>query len=105
MRAVAKALREEDAKKNTNKRVGMLLGVDEGTVRRWLLNGSNRRAPDTSKPDARVKVPPQAHAVIADRVKALLPLLGSGHGFQFLLSSALGKRDAAFRSQPSKRLG
>ena len=58
----AKALRKEDAKKNTQKRVGMLLGVDQRTVSLWFTKPTTNTSagigskPKPSQPDARVKV-------------------------------------------------
>ena len=42
MKAVAIRLREEDAKKNTQKRIGELLGVSRECVAKWLRDGGNR---------------------------------------------------------------
>ena len=63
MTATAFRLRKEDAKKNTQKRVAMLLGVDQSTVSRWwpkkktrttnmqTHNGGNGEPSDTDEPD------------------------------------------------------
>ena len=68
MKAVAKALREEDAKKNTQQRVGMLLGVARNTISDWFSSTTNTSAgkgskSKPSKPDARVKVSATGKAV------------------------------------------
>lgn len=70
MKAVAKALRTENPKKNTQARVAMLLGVDQKTVSRWLDVRSNRQLPNASNPDARVKIPTKEHARIVARIEA-----------------------------------
>lgn len=74
MREVAKALREEDAKKNTQKRVAMLLGVSRECVSAWWNRGDTSDGTSTNtgkpRPDARVKVSPQAHPVIVERIDA-----------------------------------
>lgn len=70
---IAKRLREEDAKRWTQKRVAEVLGVAESTVRLWE-NTTNRRAADGGKtakepkPDARVKLNTAAKRAIAERV-------------------------------------
>lgn len=56
MKAVAKELRVENPKKNTQARVAMLLGVDRTTVTKWLMqnvNDHNTHKPPAKKPDAR----------------------------------------------------
>lgn len=68
-RKVANALRAEDPKKNTQKRVATLLGVARNTVSSWW-NGHNVSDDDVSRPDARVKVPPKQRPVIAQRINA-----------------------------------
>lgn len=74
MKKVAAKLREEDPKKNTQKRVAMLLGVTQQCVAKWFSsskeNGTNTTSCNTSAPppDARVKVNPTHKAVIAKRV-------------------------------------
>ncbi len=60
MKKVAFALREEDAKKNTQKRVATLLGVARPTVESWFApkgGTSNDSAVITCPPDARVTIP------------------------------------------------
>ena len=61
------ALRTEDAKKNTQARVAVVLGVARETVRDWF--GTNGGAANTSvpKPDARVKVEPKASPPLGAR--------------------------------------
>ncbi len=66
---VAADLRKENAKKNTQNRVALLLGVTQQCVAKWL-NGSNTTSSNTSAPDARVKIPPQARPVVRERVEA-----------------------------------
>jgi len=74
MRQVANALHEEDPKKNTLKRIAILLGVDESTVSRWMSKDrTNLQVQDSSKnskprPDARVKIHPSHKPEIAKRV-------------------------------------
>ena len=48
-------------KRNTQKRVAALLGVDRSTVEKWFhpkSSGHNGNVPNMSLPDARVKIPP-----------------------------------------------
>ena len=68
MKAVAKALRDEDAKKNTQKRVATLLGVAQQTVADWLRTNTGSGNGSKTAPDARVKVAPVARSTIAERV-------------------------------------
>ena len=70
MKSTAEQLREEDAKRWTQKRVAEALGVSHQTVSLWF--GSNSSAGITSKPkpDARVKVPPERKPEIAERIEA-----------------------------------
>jgi len=53
-REIARQLREENPTKNTNARVGAMLGVSEATISRWLddskQNTSNLQAQDTCTP-------------------------------------------------------
>ena len=75
MKVLAIELREEDARKWTNKRVGQSLGVSTDTVEAWFkpaTNPSSRNSstPPAAKPDARVKVRADAKPVAAERVKA-----------------------------------
>lgn len=79
MKDVAKALREEDAKKWTLKKVAEALGIHLDTVSGWFTtnsesrNGSNGHANGHApkrKPDARVKVPSERKAEIAARVES-----------------------------------
>jgi len=76
MKEVARALREEDPKKNTQARVAKLLGVARQTVTDWLApKGSATNAGSGNGcpcPDARVKVNPAQKPVIAERVAKLL---------------------------------
>ncbi|KPL25628.1 MAG: hypothetical protein AMJ75_00520 [Phycisphaerae bacterium SM1_79] len=67
---IARALRKEDAKKNTDAKVAAKLGVDRSTVSKWLKkNGSNVKRHNTSdRPDARVKIPPKERPKVAKRV-------------------------------------
>jgi hypothetical protein len=58
MREVAKALRGEDAKKWTLKRVAAALGIHFDTVSGWFSNNSEIRNGTKQAPDARVKVAP-----------------------------------------------
>ncbi len=69
MKVIAKELREQDAKKYTNKTVGATLGVSEATVSRWM-DTTNLHVQDACTPDARVKVPAKEKAKITDRVEA-----------------------------------
>ena len=68
MQAVAKELREENPKKNTQARVAKLLGVGQQTVSDWF--GTNTGSGNTSDPtsDARTKIAPTAHPIILERV-------------------------------------
>lgn len=73
-KAVAKQLREEDAKKWTLKKVANAFGVDESTASRWMPT-TNLQSQDGSKrtPDARWKVNPAKKPEIAAAVKAGKP--------------------------------
>lgn len=67
MIAVAKALRAEDPKKNTLKRVATLLGVSFQSVSQWLT--TNSIDGNTCIPDARVVIPKDRHPAIVDRIE------------------------------------
>lgn len=70
MKAIAKALREEDPKKNTQAKIAVQLGVAQNTVSDWFIKkGSNIGSDNTSVPDARVKVPPKSKLVLAVRMQ------------------------------------
>jgi len=45
------------------------MGVDQRTVGRWF-EGNNRQSPNTSVPDARVKVPPKQRPLLAERIES-----------------------------------
>ncbi len=75
MKAVAKKLQEENPKKNTQARIAAILGVDRTTVGRWWKDGSKVHThicsattggEEKPRPDARVKVPPQARPAPGD---------------------------------------
>jgi len=69
MKRVALALRAEDPKKWTQKRIAAALGVAQPTVAAWQLDGMRNIKPDNAHtPDARVKVPKDEKAKIAARV-------------------------------------
>lgn len=68
MKDVAFALREEDKRKWTLKRVASALGVHLDTVSGWFATDSENR--NGSRPDARVKVAPERKAEAAERVRA-----------------------------------
>lgn len=74
MKQVAFALREEDAKKNTQAVVAAMLGVSQPTIASWFtpnIRSDNGRSPrkDTRKsPDARVQIPRSAHPLLVARV-------------------------------------
>lgn len=83
MRQTAKSLREEDAKKWTQKRVAETLGVDRTTVSTWFqaprqtntqtaTNATSHTSCNQNKPkpDARVKVSKEQKRQIAERVIA-----------------------------------
>jgi hypothetical protein len=57
MMKIAKALRDEDPKKNTQAKIAARLGVGQQTVSDWF--GTNTGPGNTSVPDARVKIPPK----------------------------------------------
>lgn len=68
MKAVAVALREEDPVKNTEDRIGALLGVAQQTVSDWLnmrVTGSD----NAHIPTAKVKIPPPEKPIILERVE------------------------------------
>jgi site-specific DNA-methyltransferase (adenine-specific) len=75
MKAIAKALREENPKKNTQKRVAALLGVGRETVRDWFTDkrghngGSAKVTPPTPRPDARVVLSRDQKAEAVKRCK------------------------------------
>lgn len=96
MKETAKRLREEDAKKWTQKRVAEVLGVDQTTVSYWFAKGTTNTnvrngskasickrcgAPSSGdghrcvkpQPDARVKINPSKKPEIAAAVKAGKP--------------------------------
>ena len=54
MQKIAKELRNEDPKKNTQARIAAMLGVGLETVSRWLRKGTNSHMGNASVPDARV---------------------------------------------------
>jgi len=83
MKKVAKELREEDAKRWTQKRLAGVFGVARSTVEYWFAktDRSNDKTVITSKdsdtepddapaPDARVKLSPKDKPIIAARVAA-----------------------------------
>ena len=55
MKKVAFALRDEDAKKNTQKRIAARLGVSQKTVSVWFAEKQGRNIPknNASQPDAK----------------------------------------------------
>lgn len=69
MKKTANALRAEDARKNTQKRVGQLLGVPRETVRDWwdTSNGESAKACN-HQPDGRVKLSADDKRVIVERI-------------------------------------
>jgi len=69
MIAVAKALRTEDPKRNTQAEIAVKLGVTQQAVSKWLgKSGHNTTRCDMSTPDAKVKVPPKERPKLAKRV-------------------------------------
>jgi ParB-like chromosome segregation protein Spo0J len=69
MKATAKKLREQDAKKYTQKDVAATLGVAQQTVSDWFAKpGTITETGIASAPDARVKVPPAERPKILERV-------------------------------------
>lgn len=78
-KAIAKQLREQDAKRWTQKEVAAVLGVTQKTVCEWMASdisnipgykANNPKQPPKPKPDARVKVNTDAKKAIAERVAA-----------------------------------
>lgn len=72
MQTTAIRLREEDAKRWTQKRVAESLGIARETVRDWfgesdIPDGETAKG---NKPDARIKLPKEAKEEIAERVEA-----------------------------------
>jgi site-specific DNA-methyltransferase (adenine-specific) len=70
MKETARKLRAEDAKKWTLKKVAASLGVHFDTVSGWFTTNSEFRNGSKPRPDARVKVAPEAKPAIAERVEA-----------------------------------
>jgi len=74
MQAVAKALRQEDAKKWTQTKVAGALGVARQTVAVWLAEKGMRNASigitHTPAPDAKVKVPAEQKPRIVERINS-----------------------------------
>lgn len=72
MKGVAVALRKEDSKKWTQRKVAAALGVAQQTVADWFAVGGipNTTSGNRNTIDARVTVPPAQHEVIAERVQA-----------------------------------
>lgn len=73
MIGIAKALRAEDARKNTQARIAARLGVTQGVIAQWFSaggRGHNITCNNMSaRPDARVKIPPKEQPKIADRTE------------------------------------
>ena len=71
---VAFALREEDAKKNTQKRVAAMLGVARSTVESWFIPPKDGVSDDSAviacTPNASIRIPPKETLAIAERVDA-----------------------------------
>jgi hypothetical protein len=98
MKKTAKALREQDKKRFTQKVVARMLGIDQSTVSRWFIpnmhmhnrnngqpappaeptdegNGEQEaEALPSSRPDAKVKIPREQIPVIVGRLRG--PMLG-----------------------------
>lgn len=70
MKATAFALREQDAKRYTQKVVAATLGVDNTTVSLWFRKDVSNSSARIANPDARIKVAPAAQEKIVDRVAA-----------------------------------
>ncbi|HJT33690.1 MAG TPA: ParB N-terminal domain-containing protein [Pirellulales bacterium] len=85
MKAVARALREEDPKKNTQKRIAELLGVSRACVEKWfqrrgaLHNQTCLKSADTLREsdflaDARITIPHKIRPAIVKRCESGEPL-------------------------------
>lgn len=72
MKAIAKALREENAKKWTQPNVAAALGVARETVRDWFtkVGTTTGGSANGCRPDARVTVPAAQHPAIVSRVQS-----------------------------------
>lgn len=77
MKTVAKELREEDAKKNTQARIGMLLGVSRECVSKWFTRdmqvgtSTNTHKAPTAKPDARTTLTKEGKAKVVEEVNSV----------------------------------
>ncbi len=66
--SIAKALKEEDRKTNTDAVIGRKLGVARETVSKWFVR--NGKDTNTHTFDSKVKIPPKAAPVILGRSEA-----------------------------------
>lgn len=69
MKQTAKALREQDPKKYTQRRVAEILGVGQQRVSDWLGAQTTGTGNTRPPPDARVKVPVEARPKLVERLE------------------------------------
>ena len=67
MKAIAKALKSEDKKTNTDAVIGRKLGVARETVRDWFISNGGTAVANNRK--SSVKINPKEAPVILDRVE------------------------------------
>jgi len=104
MKAIAKQLREDNPKKNTQKRVARLLGVSQPTISQWW-DINTIESNNAYKPDARTKVTPEAKVVIVDRVNAgeLQTQVAADYGITQPLVSMFVKQASKLEEQKAER--